>query len=128
VIPAASCSDEYSWILPSARISLFTQHLLDCLQGSALGSGGVIRIFDLFNHVLPKVTADRPDQHPLFKAELEENFPVALYLGGKSPALPAVPPPLAKFAYDVFINYRQKEPDKSWVRKTLLPPTESPGD
>jgi hypothetical protein len=54
--------------------------MLDGLQGSALGSGGVIRIFNSFNHVQPKVTTDRPDQHPLFKAELEENFPLALYL------------------------------------------------
>lgn len=29
--------------------------------------------------------------------------------------------------YDVFISYRQKEPDRSWVRKTLLPRLEADG-
>ncbi len=29
------------------------------------------------------------------------------------------------FAYDVFISYRQKEPDKSWVHNILLPRLES---
>ncbi len=127
VILAAARGDEASWILPGARNSLFTQYLLAGLRGSALGSGGVIRIFDLFNYVQPKVTADRSDQHPLFKAELEENFPVALYLGGKSPALPAPLPASVDFAYDVFISYRQKDPDKTWVRKTLLPRLEAQG-
>jgi hypothetical protein len=27
--------------------------------------------------------------------------------------------------YDVFISYRQKEPDKTWVRKTLVPELEA---
>ena len=29
--------------------------------------------------------------------------------------------------YDVFLSYRQREPDKSWVRKTLLPKLEAEG-
>ena len=29
--------------------------------------------------------------------------------------------------YDVFISYRQQEPDKSWVRHTLLPSLKSEG-
>ncbi len=32
-----------------------------------------------------------------------------------------------KINYDVFISYRQKEPDKSWVRKVLLPGLEQRG-
>ncbi len=31
------------------------------------------------------------------------------------------------FIYDVFLSYRQQEPDKSWVRKTLLPRLEAGG-
>jgi len=31
------------------------------------------------------------------------------------------PPETDEFPYDVFISYRQQEPDKSWVRETLLP-------
>ena len=97
VILAASRSDEYSWVLPGASNSLFTQHLLAGLRGGAPGPGGVIRIFDLFDYVQRRVVADRSDQHPLFKAELEENFPVALYLGGKAPVLPQPVPAERRF-------------------------------
>jgi hypothetical protein len=31
------------------------------------------------------------------------------------------------FVYDVFLSYRQREPDKSWVRKTLLRRLEAEG-
>lgn len=127
VILAASRSDEYSWVLPGASNSLFTQHLLAGLRGNAPGPGGVIRIFDLFDYVQRRVVADRPDQHPLFKAEVEENFPVALYLGGKPPILPKPMPEQGDFVYDVFLSYRQREPEKSWVRKVLVPGLEAEG-
>jgi len=127
VILAASRGDEVSWIMPGAANSLFTQHLLAGLRGGAPGPGGVIRIFDLFNYLQPRVSADEPKQHPIFKAELEENFPVALYLGGQAPALPAATTTADGFAYDVFLSYRQQEPDKTWVRKTLRPKLEADG-
>ena len=127
VILAACRDTEFSYVLPGAANSLFTQHLLAGLQGNAPGPGGVIRIFDLFHYLQPKVTADCPQQHPIFKAELEENFPVALYPGGKAPEL-AVPPLEADaFRYDVFLSYRQQEPVKTWVRKALLPGLEAQG-
>lgn len=126
VILASSRSTEYSYIMPGAENSLFTQHLLAGLRGGAIGTGGVIRIFDLFNYLQPRVTADQPSQHPIFKAEVEENFPVALYLGGKAPA-PAVAPLSDSYAYDVFLSYRHQEPDKSWVRNTLVPRLEADG-
>src|SRR5262249_46906865 len=31
----------------------------------------------------------------------------------------------AEYVYDVFVSYRQQEPDKSWVRKTLVPALEA---
>jgi len=127
VILASSRSTEVSWILPGATNSLFTQHLLAGLRGGPPGPGGVIRIFDLFDYVQPRVTADQPNQHPIFKAELEENFSVALYLGGKAPALVPPVPPADDFLYDVFISYRHQEPDKTWVHKTLLPQLEGEG-
>ena len=36
-------------------------------------------------------------------------------------------PPPDGDAYDVFISYRQREPDKSWVRDVLLPRLEGAG-
>jgi TIR domain/Caspase domain len=127
VILASSRSTEVSWILPDAPNSLFTQHLLAGLEGAVPGPGGVIRIFDLFHYLQPKVTASHPDQHPVFKAEVEENFPIALYLGGKALAPSSSASPADGFRYDLFISYRHQEPDRSWVRKTLLPRLEAEG-
>ena len=31
------------------------------------------------------------------------------------------------FAFDVFVSYRQREPDLSWVRKKLVPRLEAEG-
>jgi len=126
-ILASSREKEYSTVMEGAENSLFTQHLLAGLLGGALGSGGVIRILDLFNYLQPKVTADQPGQHPILKVEIEENFPVALYLGGKAP-MPTPAQPLEEgYVYDVFISYRQQKPDKDWVRKTLKPRLEKQG-
>ena len=127
VILASSRSTESSYVMPNAANSLFTQHLLTGLSGGVPGPGGVIRIFDLFHYVQPKVTAAQPNQHPIFKAEVEENFPVALYLGGKAPAPTPAAPPADDYLYDVFISYRQQEPDKTWVRQTLQRRLEAEG-
>lgn len=103
VILASSRSDEVSYIQNGAPHSLFTQHLLDGLRGGASGAGGVIRIFDLFHYMQPRVVQIEPRQHPIFKAEVEENFPVALYKGGHAPKAVVLPPP-DDYTYDVFIS------------------------
>lgn len=122
VILASSRSNELSWILPGADNSLFTSHLLAGLKGGANGAGGVIRIFDLFDYVQPRVVADKAVQHPIFKAEIEENFPVALSLGGNKAAAPAPPPATSDgYAYDLFISYSGTKEDRAWVRSQLLP-------
>jgi len=127
VILASSRSTEYSYVLPGASNSLFTQYLLAGLRGGAPGPGGVIRIFDLFSYIQPKVTTDQARQHPIFKAEVEENFPISLYLGGKAPASIPASAPDDEFKYDLFVSYSQQEPVKSWVRKSLLPRLEAQG-
>jgi hypothetical protein len=129
VILASSRSDEYSYVLPGMPNSLFTHHVLAGLRGAAPGPGGVIRIFDLFNYVQPKVVQDHAAQHPIFKAEIEENFPVALHLGGKAAAIPSPEPARVTdgLPFDVFISYRHAPPDDVWVRKTLHPALEAAG-
>jgi Caspase domain/TIR domain len=127
VILASSRSDEYSYVLGGASNSLFTHHLLGALRGGAPGPGGVIRIFDLFSYVQPRVTKDHAQQHPIFKAEVEENFPIAFYLGGKAATATPTSAPGDGFKYDVFVSYRQEEPEKSWVRKTLVSQIEAQG-
>jgi hypothetical protein len=105
-------------VLPGAANSLFTQHLLAGLQGGIPSNDGLIRIFDLFEYLQPKVTADNANQHPIFKAELEENIPIALYLGGQKGIVPIVE---EGFRYDAYISYVDQEPDTTWVWDTLLP-------
>lgn len=124
VILASSRSTEFSWILHGAENSLFTQHLLAGLRGGIPSEDGLIRIFDLFEYLQPKVTAAQPNQHPIFKAEVEENFPVALYLGGQKGI---VPHDEQGFRYDAYISYVDKEPDAAFVWDTLVPRLEQAG-
>jgi hypothetical protein len=124
VILASSRSSESSWVLPSDSNSLFTTHLLAGLRGGIASDDGLIRIFDLFEYLQPKVTADQPAQHPVFKAELEENFPVALRLGGQKASAPKDE---QGFRYDAYVSYVDKEPDVTWVWDTLVPRLETVG-
>ncbi len=110
-----------------AAHSLFTAHLLAGLQGEANGAGGVIRIFDLFDYVQQKVVAARKDQHPIFKAEIEENFPVALYQGGQKKAISPALPLSDGYAYDFFLSYSGTQADRLWIRTHLLPALEAHG-
>ena len=84
VIMASSRSDEESLVLHGMDNSLFTHYLLKALRGSARTRGdGLIRVFDIFDYVSEEVPTRGP-QHPIFKAaDLENNFAIALYLGGK---------------------------------------------
>lgn len=127
VILASSRSTESSWVLPNAENSLFSQHLLTGLRGGIPSEDGLIRIFDLFEYIQPRITSDKPNQHPIFKAEVEENFPVALYLGGQK----GVNPPRKDaqgFQYDAYISYAEEhDADADWVWETLVPRLEDVG-
>ncbi len=124
VILAASRSSEYSWVLPGAPNSLFTRHLLAGLRGGIASDDGLIRIFDVFEYVQPRVTGDKAIQHPIFKAEIEENFPVALYLGGQKGV---VRRDQGGYRYDAYVSYVDKEPDATWVWDALVPRLEAAG-
>ncbi|KLU15775.1 hypothetical protein AFK69_00950 [Xenorhabdus sp. GDc328] len=85
VLIASSRASEYSLVFKGARNSLFTEHLLSVLRGGGRTHGdGVIRVFEMFNHVSEQVRlAASDEQHPIFKAsDLEDNFPIALDRGG----------------------------------------------
>jgi hypothetical protein len=124
VILASSRTTEYSYVLAGADYGLFTQHLLAGLRGSIPSEDGLIRIFDLFEYLQPRVSHDHPQQHALFKAEVEENFPVALYLGGQKGV---VPKDEEGFRYDAYVSYVDRDPDAAWVWGTLLPRLEQTG-
>ncbi|MBV7329320.1 caspase family protein [Chloroflexi bacterium TSY] len=130
-ILASSRHDELSWILPGDQNSLFTKHLLAGLRGDIPSSDGLIRIFDLFEYIQPKVTGDYSAQHPIFKAELEENFPVALALGGQKQDDVTVQPDAEKgtddFRYDAYISYVDQGADATYVWDKLVPQLEKAG-
>jgi hypothetical protein len=126
-ILAASRSDGYAYVVPGARNGVFTGHLLDGLRGAAGSAGGVIRVCDLFHYVQQRVVAEQGRQRPVFKAELEENYPVALYQGGVATA-PVVPAPSDGYAYDVFLSYRHSDrADRQFVVNVVAPMLEKLG-
>jgi Caspase domain/TIR domain len=124
VVMTSSRESELSYILPHAKNSLFTEQLLAGLKGGAASDDEYVRIFSLFEYLQPRVTGARRDQHPVFKAKIEDNFPVALRLGGQKGAIPKVEP---GFRYDAYISYVDSEPDSTYVWETLLPRLEAAG-
>jgi len=124
VILASSRSTESSWVLPGAQNSLFTAHLLKGLGGDIEAPDGMVRIFDLFEYVQPRVTAAKSCQHPVFKGELEDNFAVGLFLGGRQGSVTTTDD---GFRYDAYISYVDTEPDATWVWDTLVPECERAG-
>lgn len=92
---SASRADEPSRELPGARNGLFTTHLLDGLRGKAHRSGDQITVTDLFSYARAQVSKVDQTQHPVFKFETEDDFPVARWLGPERPpaatAAPAAP-------------------------------------
>jgi len=115
--------------MPGDRDSTMTGYLIDGLRGAASGVGGVIRICDLFHYVQQHVAAEPLGQHPVFKAELEENYPIAR---ARTPAAAAVamavPPAPDGLGYDVFLSYARRDPEiRAWVERVLVPFLESCG-
>jgi uncharacterized caspase-like protein len=83
VIISATRATDPAYVRDGAKYGVFTGHFLEGLRGAARGDGGVIRILDLYSYVQEQVVADQPNQRPVLKVELEENYPIVLYRGGK---------------------------------------------
>ena len=98
VVIASSLDTETSLIVSELRNSLFTHYFLEALRGKGRTRGdGLVRVFDLFDHVSEMVPAHpsvRNRQHPLFKAaNMRDNFPVALCRSDKTAGSHASPLP-----------------------------------
>jgi hypothetical protein len=118
---AASRATDYAYALPGRRNSTLTRYLLEGLRGAAEPVSGVIRICDLFQYIQRQIQAEPVEQHPVFKAELEENYPLAQLRAGAADAR-ALPPAPDELTYDAFISYcRDDEDDRTWVLGTLVP-------
>jgi len=83
VVIASSKKDQFSYA--RAKLSLFTNHLVQALNGKAAVRGdGLIHVLDVFHYVNEAVQADEPKQTPILKVkDLDLNFPIALDRGGK---------------------------------------------
>lgn len=78
VVLASSRGEEYSYVpSPGERNSAFTAALLRGLRGALDSPDGVVRICDLYHFLQRQVVAGSPLQHPVFRGELEENYPIA---------------------------------------------------
>lgn len=86
VVVASSRESEGSYILPNAPYSIFTECLLEALQGKAsVNKDGYARILDVLVYLFDQVPkrASGP-QHPFVNKvfELADNFPLCYYAGG----------------------------------------------
>lgn len=111
---AAARGDGSAYVMSGARHGLFTEHLLAGLRGAAAGADGLVRVLDLYDHVQRNVVARCPDQRPVLKTEMEDNYPVALCPRAAGATLTAAAPPTG-FAYDVLVVYTPAEPDRAWA-------------
>ncbi len=124
VILASAREEERSWLPPDDGLSYFTRHLLAAFRGGVTDAAGWVRAWDLFEYIQPRVTGDRSDQHPVFKGELEENFPIALSLGGRpGPSLQGA----ESHSFDAYLSYSDRDPDSAWVWEVLVPRLEAAG-
>lgn len=115
VVMAAARSDGASYVLAGARHGLFTEHLIAGLRGAAAGGDGAVRVLDLYHHVQRNVIARLPAQRPVLKAEMEDNYPVALCPRAARPALTGAAAP-SEFACDVLLVYAPDHRDRAWAR------------
>jgi hypothetical protein len=121
VVLAAAAATAYN---AGQRNSVFTGHLLEGLRGAAEGVGGVIRICDLFRYVQQRFAEGAVAQQPIFKAELEEDYPIARHRG----TAVELPPPPDDLPYDAFVSFCSDDPaDYDWVSDVMVPRLEKLG-
>lgn len=94
VLFASSRDSEVSWAFGNDQNSVFTKYLILALKGHTSSSDELIRVFDIFDYLENNVSKDAESngevQHPIFKANLENNFPVALKCGGVKKGEPSI--------------------------------------
>lgn len=88
VVFTSSTGNQSSWVRPDGKMSVYTYHLLEALQGAANQPGDkVVRISHLMNYLgktVPETAQQlcKAEQTPFFDFATED-FPVALLRGGK---------------------------------------------
>jgi hypothetical protein len=118
VVMAAARGDGAAYVMAGARHGLFTGHLIAGLRGAAGGADGLVRVLDLYHYVQRNVVDRCPDQRPVLKTELEDNYPVARCRA--APCVLDAPSPPAAFAYDVLVVHAPDDRDRAWAQHTLI--------
>lgn len=114
VVLAATRTGESAWANARRGYTVMCEHLLAGLRGGTSSAGGCVRVFDLAEYIIDRIEASANPQTPVFKAELESNFPIA-----RTRATPlSIAPFNDDYQFDVYIS--SAEPDRAWVRNELL--------
>lgn len=111
-----------SCLPPGAGHDVFITHLLDGLRGGRPSDDGYVRVYELFEHLQPRVTGDEPRQQPRFHGAPRESFAVARHRGG---AMASVPRTGDGFLHHALLLYAPA--DAGFVRDALLPPMRAAG-
>ncbi len=82
VILAAAIDKAY--VYQDDQYGAFTKHLLNGLRGEAGGSGGIIRVTELYNYIQERLASEKAKQRPFFKAAFEIDYPIVRHLGSKA--------------------------------------------
>jgi hypothetical protein len=121
---AACAAGEHAVVLRNTdRNSLFTTHLLNGLRGKAATDDGLVKVFGLFEYVQLRVTGANRNQHPVFKAVVLNNFPVALNLAREKGVVAREPD--ATFLYDACLAHADEDFD--WLAEHLIPALSAEG-
>ncbi len=80
VLIASSRAEEVSYFAKDGRHSRFSHHLLEALENGVDGDTEIVGVLDLFRHLSVAVREHDPSQpqHPVLKAEVEDNFAIAM--------------------------------------------------
>jgi Caspase domain/TIR domain len=117
VLAACAPGEQAVVLKPDDPHSLFTTHLLDGLRGKAAADDGLVKVLGLFEYVQLGVTGQYRAQHPVLKADLQDNFPVARNNGREKGVAGREPNDTDR--YDAFIAHA--DADFDWVFRHLVP-------
>jgi uncharacterized caspase-like protein len=127
VVIAASHEDGNTQVLPGRRDSSLTSALIEGLRSAVTAIDGAVLVLDLFVFIQAQVAQAAIPQHPVLKAALEVNYPIATRAGGEAAPL-VIPPAPDSAAYDAYVSYNATDADdQRWISTTLVPALERLG-
>lgn len=121
VLLASSPANAESYTDPTSGLSRFTGHFVAALRGGAAGKEGTIRVFEVFEYIERSMKSKlglEKVQRPIFKADVGENFAMALWRGGQEDDRDESP-------FDAYVSFAEQDGD--WVYEVLLPALEQQG-